>query len=176
MSLIRKFARPALATSFIVSGVERLRTPDANEHLSSLINVAAKAYPAAGALKGNERLIGQALAGTQIAAAGLFALGKAPRLASSVLLTSGAVNAYVDYKAAQAKTQEEKAARRRSALTSASLLGAVAIASVDRDGNPSLAWRASQLSDKVAQKTSDLTDDVKSKAEEVIAKTEDLLS
>lgn len=175
MSLIRKFARPVLATSFVLSGAERLRAPEANQHLSSVLDVASKAYPAASALKGNERLVGQALAGTQIAAAALFALGKAPRLASSVLLASGAVNAYVEYKAAEAKTKDEKAARRRNALTSASLLGAVAITSVDRDGSPSMAWRASKLSDKVAKKTSELTDEVTAKAEDFVAKTEDLL-
>lgn len=169
MSLIRKFARPVLASGFILSGVDRLRDADAGENLSSVVSLASKAYPAASVLKGNERLLGQALAGTQIAAASLFALGKAPRIASTVLLATGAVNAYVEYQGAKAETKADKVARRNKALTNASLLGAVAITSVDRDGNPSLAWRASKLSDKVAKKTAEITEDVKSKTEDVLS-------
>lgn len=169
MSLIRKFARPVLASGFVLSGVERLRDSEPNEHLGSIIDLAIKAYPAASVLKGNERLVGQALAGTQIAAAGLFALGKAPRVASAVLLSTGALNAYVEYRGAKANTKEEKSARRNKALTNLSLLGAAAITTVDRDGSPSVAWRASKLSDKVAKKTAEITDEVKAKTEDVFS-------
>lgn len=169
MSLVRKFARPLLASSFIISGVGRLRDSDANEYLSSAISLASKAYPAAGVLSGHERLLGQALAGTQVLAGSLFALGKAPRLSSAVLLATGTVNAYLDYRATQPETKAEKNARYQGALTHASLLGAIAISAVDRDGAPSMAWRVSKLSERVAKKSAVLGEDLKAKAEDILA-------
>lgn len=169
MSIIRKFARPALASSFIISGVERLKDAEANQHLAKVLNLASKANPSLSVLQGNERIIGQALAGTQVVAAALFALGKAPRLSSGVLLATGAANAYVEYAATAADSKEAKAARRRAAVTNASLLGAIAITAVDTDGSPSLAWRASKLTDQVSKKTAQVTADVKDKTEEIFS-------
>lgn len=176
MSLVRRLARPMLASSFIVSGVERLRDPDSTKHLSKAIGLASKAAPQLRALEGQEKLVGQALAGSQVAAGALFALGKLPRFSSTVLLATGAINAYVEHQASEAQTTEQKSARRQSTVRNASLLGAVAIASVDTDGNPSLAWRANKLGQQVAKKSSQLAGDVKDASNDAHKKVENLFA
>lgn len=171
MSLVRKFARPVLASSFVLSGVERLKSPaDANEHLAKAIDLAAKANPQLTVLRGQEKLIGQALAGAQVAAGTLFALGKLPRISSTVLLATGATNAYIEYRATEANTKDEKKTRARSALTNASLLGAIAITAADTDGNPSLAWRANKLGHDIAKKSEKIGSDIKDKSEDLLSR------
>lgn len=176
MSLVRRFARPLLASSFIISGVDRLRDPESSKHLAKVVNLAATSAPQLSVLRGQEKLVGQALAGSQVAAGALFALGKLPRLSASVLLATGTINSYVEYRATEAETKEEKTARRNAAVLNGSLLGAIAISAVDTDGNPSLAWRASKLGDQVAKKSHQLASDVQDAASDAQKKVEDLFA
>lgn len=176
MSLVRRFARPLLASSFIISGVDRLRDPESTKHLAKGLEVASKTTPQLSALRGQEKLVGQLLAGSQVAAGTLFALGRLPRFSSTVLLITGSINSYIEYRAAEAGTQEEKSARRHDALRNASLLGAISIAAVDTDGNPSLAWRATKLGDRVSKKTGQLKADVIDAAHEAQKKAEDVFT
>lgn len=176
MSLVRKLARPLLASSFIFSGVDRLRDPDSSKHLTKLVDLAASATPQLSVLKGQEELIGKVLAGSQVVAGTLFALGKFPRLAATQLFLTGAINSYIEYRATEAHTKEEQTARRNAALANGSLLGAIAISAVDTEGSPSLAWRASKLSDKVANKSSKIASDVQDVALDAQKKVSGLLS
>lgn len=176
MSLVRKLARPMLASSFIVSGVDRLRDPDSSKHLTKLVDLAASTTPQLSVLKGQEELVGKVLAGSQVAAGVLFALGKFPRLAATQLFLTGAINSYIEYRATEVHTEDEKVARRNAALAHGSLLGAIAISAVDTEGNPSLVWRASRLSDKVASKSSQIASDVQDVAHDAQKKVSGLLA
>lgn len=176
MSLVRKVARPLLASSFIVSGIDRLRDPESAKHLTKLIDLAASVSPQLAVLKGREELVGKVLAGSQVAAGTIFAVGKLPRLAAAQLLITGAINSYVEYRATESTTKDQKVARRNAALTNGSLLGAIAISAVDTDGNPSLLWRASKLGDRVAHKSSQLASEVQDVAHDTQKKVSNLLS
>ncbi|WP_035810232.1 MULTISPECIES: DoxX family protein [Micrococcales] len=167
MTIVRKLARPLLAASFIYNGVNRLRTPESAKHLKPVIDAAAKASPQLAPLRGQERLIGQAISATQVGAGALFALGRFPRLSSTLLLVTGSIDAYVEYVTAESETKEQKNARIAQGVKSASLVGAVALTSVDTEGNPSLAWRANKLGSDVKKKSSKLSDDLKKKSEDV---------
>lgn len=169
MSLVRKLARPLLASSFVLSGVDHLKNPDSHAHLAKAIDLAAKTNPQLIVLKGKEELIGQGIAGAQVVAGSMFALGKFPRLSSMVLLTTGALNAYTEYSAADSETKEAKKARARVALTNGSLLGAIAITAVDTDGNPSLVWRANKLGENIAKKSEKISSDIKDKSEDLFS-------
>lgn len=169
MIIVRKLARPLLATSFIYNGVNRLRSPESAKHLKPIIDTAAKASPQLAPLRGQERLIGQSLSATQIAAGALFALGRFPRLSSTLLLVTGTIDAYVEYATAEKETKEQKNVRLAQGVKSASLIGAVALTSVDTEGNPSLAWRANKLGADVKKKSSKISDDLKKKSEDVFS-------
>jgi len=160
MSIVRRIARPLLATGYVASGVESFRnSSSAAQHLAPVISAAVKAAPQAGPALQNPAVVAQGLAAAQVGAAVLFGLGRLPRLSAGVLVTTTALNAYADYRAAQAATREQKAARRSAALKNASMVGAVMLAAVDTEGSPSLLWRAEHLAGDVRKNASRLGKD-----------------
>ncbi|MEX5270056.1 DoxX family membrane protein [Kocuria sabuli] len=160
MSIVRRIARPLLATGYVANGVESFRNSSrAAQHLAPAASAAAKAFPQAAPALQNPAVVAQGLAAAQIGAAVLFGLGRLPRLSAGVLLTTSALNAYADYRAAEADTAEQKADRRTTAFKNASLVGAVMLAAVDTEGNPSLLWRAEHLAGDVRKSASKLGKD-----------------
>lgn len=169
MTIIRKLARPLLASSFVFNGLQQVRKPEGSQYLTPAVDVAAKARPELRPLRGQEKAIIQGMGVAQVAAGALFALGRFPRLSSTVLLTTSAVNTYVEFRAAEVSSKEAKQHRLATGLKNLSLVGAVAITAVDTNGNPSLAWRASKLGDDVRKKSEKLSKDVKKKSEDIFS-------
>ncbi|WP_104165806.1 DoxX family protein [Arthrobacter sp. SX1312] len=146
MTLVRVVARPLIASSFVVSGVDRLRTAGATApQLKPVLTGVAKIVPSAGAITGNEKLVGQVLGATQVGAAILLGIGRFSRVAALLLTVTTTVNALVDYRSADASSPEGKKARRSQLLKNLSLIGAVLLAAVDTNGRPGIAWRAEHL-------------------------------
>jgi uncharacterized membrane protein YphA (DoxX/SURF4 family) len=172
MSIVRRIARPLLATGYVANGVESFRnSSSAAQHLTPTVSAFAKAVPQAGPALQNPAMVAQGLAAAQVGAALLFGLGKLPRLSAGVLVTTTALNAYADYRAAEASTPEQKAARRGSAFKNVSMVGAVMLAAVDTEGNPSLLWRAEHLAGDVRKNAGKLGRDTQkqvAKAEKAI--------
>lgn len=160
MSIVRRIARPLLATGYIVNGIDSFRnSSSAAEHLDPALSTVRRAVPQTAPALKNSAVVAQGLAAAQVGAAALFALGKAPRLAASVLVSTTAVNAYLDFRASDNGTKEQRAARRNSALKNVSLVGATMLAAVDTDGNPSLMWRAEHFVSDVQSQADDLRKD-----------------
>jgi uncharacterized membrane protein YphA (DoxX/SURF4 family) len=148
MSVVRFLARPLLASSFIVAGVDKLKNADETaEQLSPVLRRAADALP----VRVDEKTL--AVGASQLGAGVLFALGKAPRLSASVLALTSALNTFVEWRTADIGSQELRSARRGRLLRNVSLVGGVMLASVDTAGNPSLAWRAQHLAADAAKTT-----------------------
>lgn len=146
MTLVRVIARPLLASSFVFSGVDRLRTAGATApQLKPVLAGVTKVVPSAGAFTSNEKLVGQVLGATQVGAALLLGIGRFSRVAALLLTVTATVNALVDYRAADASTPAAKKARRAQLLKHLSLIGAVLLAAVDTNGRPGIAWRAEHL-------------------------------
>lgn len=146
MSIVRLAARPLLATSFVASGIDRLRNADETAAaLRPLVQQAESALPAAGAMAGQEKLIARAAGATQVGAGLLLGMGKFSRLAAILLVGSSALNTVVDYRASDASTPEAKRSRRNQLLKNLSLIGGVLLAAVDTNGRPGLVWRAEHL-------------------------------
>jgi uncharacterized membrane protein YphA (DoxX/SURF4 family) len=136
MSLVRLVARPLLASSFIWSGIERLRSPEeAGDKLEPQLRRAAKMAPVLEEAARRPVLTARVLGAVQVSAGLLFAFGRFPRLSASLLVGSAALSHL-------ANTEPQTAASR---LKNASLAGGVLLASVDTAGSPSLAWRAQHL-------------------------------
>ncbi len=150
MSVVRFLARPLLASSFIVAGVDKLKNADETaEQLSPVLRRAADALP----VRVDEKTLARAVGASQLGAGVLFALGKAPRLSASVLALTSALNTFVEWRTADIGSQELRSARRGRLLRNVSLVGGVMLASVDTAGNPSLAWRAQHLAADAAKTT-----------------------
>ncbi|MDO4918611.1 DoxX family protein [Kocuria sp.] len=167
MSIVRRLARPLLATGFVAGGVDAFRNSSAAaKQLDPVLKTLEKAAPQVRPVTANRAVVAQGIAAAQVAAASLLAVSKLPRLSSTVLLGTTALNGYTQYRSADATTAEGKAARRAGLLKNVSLLGGVMIAAVDTSGNPSLAWRASHLADDVRKNAANVAKDTRKKLTE----------
>jgi uncharacterized membrane protein YphA (DoxX/SURF4 family) len=142
MSIVRSLARPMLASSFILAGLDRLR--HANQTASQLSPVLSQAV-ALLPFQTDEKTLARALGGAQLGAGVLLAAGKLSRIASLVLALTSTLNAVVEYRTADASTADERAHRRTQLVKNLSLSGGVLLAAVDTAGKPGLAWRAEHL-------------------------------
>jgi uncharacterized membrane protein YphA (DoxX/SURF4 family) len=140
MSLVRLIARPLLASSFVWSGLERLRKPtESGERLRPGLRRLSAVAPQLGQFAERPATVAQVLGGVQVVAGLLFALGKFPRLSASLLVGASALTSFED------SSGSSNGSRSGARLRNASLAGGVLLASVDTAGQPSLAWRAQHL-------------------------------
>ncbi|WP_291083050.1 DoxX family protein [Dietzia sp. UBA5065] len=161
--MIRRLARPMLATVFVIDGVETLRNPQ--PHVADAAPIVKKAAPLVEkgeqavndhvttsvppVTKDPETLV-KALAGVKIGAGVLFALGRAPRL-SALALTASHLPSTITRHAFWAESDPAARSRKTTGLaTDVALLGALMLASVDTAGQPGLAWRARKAGDTVS--------------------------
>lgn len=146
--LLRRTARPLLATWFVTEGLDAVRSPAAH---------VAAARPCADALLAHSeraarpsdaqlRTIVQ-VHGALTAAAGLaLALGKAPRTAALVLagLTAPLAVASLPLPRGAKASPEVRRERRDRLVRALAFTGAALLAAVDREGRPGVSWRLAQ--------------------------------
>lgn len=153
MSLIRKVARPLLGAGFIADGIDRLRnTEDAAKKLQPTLDEIGALLPQAEVVTAHPRRTAQVMGGVEIAAGLALATGRCPRLAALALVGAHKVNSYVEMRAAGLTSVEDLNAQREGLLKNLAILGGLGLAVVDRDGNPSLAWRAEHLAKQSKKK------------------------
>ena len=132
MSLVRFIARPMLASAYIGNGIARVRNPHAAaKSVAPLLSLVKKQADLPVEAETVARITGAA----QVAAGSLLAIGRFPRLSSTVL-----VGTYLIDVVGQQLSSES--ASKDSLLAKTSLLGGALLASVDTAGKPGLAWRA----------------------------------
>lgn len=158
MSFVRFLARPMLASSFVLAGLDKLKNADDTaEQLSPILRRTSESLP----FPSNEKVLARVIGGTQVGAGVLLALGKFARLSATVLAIISALNAFVEWRSADISTKEGRATRRKQLLKNVSLTGGVLLASVDTAGKPSLAWRAEHLAAEAKKTASHLAADAK---------------
>ncbi|HET6270989.1 MAG TPA: DoxX family protein [Arthrobacter sp.] len=161
MSFVRFLARPMLASSFVLAGMDKLRnSDDTAAQLSPLLRRAADSLP----FQADEKVLARVLGGAQVGAGVCFALGKSARLAATVLAVISALNGYVEWRSADISSKQGREARRRQLLKNITLTGGVLLAAVDTAGRPSLAWRAEHLAADARKTTRHLTADARKTA------------
>lgn len=147
MTLIRRVARPMLASTFVYGGIQALKNTSALAEASKPVNdeirgLAEKVAPQVPVPSDDKTLV-RINAGVHIVAGLGLATGRAPRLcslalASTVLPTTVAGHPF---------WKESDKAARSSQMThffkNASMLGGLVLAAVDTDGKPGLGWRTS---------------------------------
>lgn len=147
----RRVARPLLAAAFIASGVDALLHPkprvDAAKPLLDKARDAAPSVPAVDPV-----LFVQAEAAVKVGAGMMLALGRAPRLAASVLAVDLIPTTVVEHPFWSGDYPDDRKAQQAQFLKNAGLLGGLLLAIADTGGKPSLAWRA-KLAKKDAKKS-----------------------
>lgn len=158
MSFVRFLARPMLASSFVLAGMDKLKNADDTAaQLSPLLRRAAESLP----FQANEKALARVIGGTQVGAGVCLALGKSARLAATVLAVISALNGYVEWRSADITSKAGRDARRKQLLKNVSLTGGALLASVDTAGKPGLAWRAEHLASDARKNVGHLAADVR---------------
>lgn len=132
MSLVRFIARPMLASAYIGNGIARVRNPRAAaKSVAPLLSLVKKQVDLPVEAETVARITGAA----QVAAGSLLAIGRFPRLSSTVLVGTYLIDVVGQQLSSESSSKD-------SVLAKTSLLGGALLASVDTAGKPGLAWRA----------------------------------
>jgi putative oxidoreductase len=156
MSLVRRFARPLLAASFVSGGIDTLRNP--GPRVPSAEKVVSPLVAKVPQLSDVEQVV-KIDAAIKVVAGTMFALGKFPRLSAAALIAS-----LVPTTAAAHRFWEESDPAKRKQhqlhfLKNAGIVGGLMLAAVDTEGRPSLAWRAQHAPRALSHAANDLRRD-----------------
>lgn len=144
MNLLRLLARPLLAAPLLVDGFSALRSP--SEHVDrahAVLPLVEKLIPGLTIDDEDLRVTTRVLGAVMIGAGTAFALGKAPRTSAVILAGLAAPMAFVNAPVWEAESKEERFETMKELNKRLALVGGLAIASTDRVGRPSAAWRRS---------------------------------
>ncbi|HVM18349.1 MAG TPA: DoxX family protein [Egibacteraceae bacterium] len=138
--LLRRLARPLLASVFVTSGVDTLRNPEPRADLAKdVAPKIAEKVPALADLDTTDlvRLNGA----VQVVAGSLLAINRVPRLASLALAASIVPTTAAGHRFWE---MEEGASRKQQQIhfyKNLSILGGLLVAAADTEGRPGVGWR-----------------------------------
>jgi uncharacterized membrane protein YphA (DoxX/SURF4 family) len=149
--LIRRVARPLLASAFVAQGLETLNSP---KHAAAAAQPALDGLhkmpePVASNVPNNPETLALVTAGVQIGGGLLLATGRLPRLASAALACTVIPANLGSHMFWGESDRETKAQKRRAFMSDLSLLGGLIIAAADTEGKPSLGWRGRRAAHRV---------------------------
>jgi putative oxidoreductase len=154
--LVRRIARPLLASSFIYGGIDTLRNPQtrvpgARPVVEQIAKTADEQLPVQ-VPRDVEQWV-RIDAGIKVGAGSLFALGKLPRLSALALAGSIVPTTLAGHRFWEHEDPEERFGQLSNFLKNAGLLGGLLIAAVDTEGRPSVGYRARRAAKRAAQST-----------------------
>ncbi|MEU2561965.1 DoxX family protein [Streptomyces longispororuber] len=139
MPILRKIARPMLASVFVTSGIKHLQAP---EHVAPAAEpvVVPLAQRVPGLPEDPEELV-RLNAAVQVGAGLLLSLGRFPRLSALALAGTLVPTTLAGHAWWKEEDKEQRAAQRAQFLKNLSLFGGLLIAAADTHGKPSVAYR-----------------------------------
>ncbi|MFD2091542.1 DoxX family protein [Blastococcus deserti] len=169
--LVRRIARPLLASSFIYGGIDTLRNPQtrvpgAQPVVEKITEQADKQLPVQ-VPRDVEQWV-RIDAGVKVGAGVLFALGKLPRLSALALTASVVPTTLAGHRFWEHTDPKERFGQLSHFLKNLGLLGGLLLAVVDTEGKPSVGYRAR----RAAKKATDSTEKSLAKAQKRAAKAQ----
>ncbi len=168
MTATRLIARPLLASTFLIGGVNALKNAPA---------LASKAKPVTDRLRPTlEKAVPQVKipqdtvtlvrinAAAQVVAGVALARGRAPRLSSTVLALSLVPTTVAGHQFWNESDPAAKADQRIHFFKNLSLLGGLVLAAVDTEGRPGVAWRTRHAASGVRRESKHLGREAKLQA------------
>ncbi len=154
--LVRRIARPLLASSFVYGGIDTLRNPQSRVPGAAPVvdQIAAKADQQLPVQM--PRDVEQWVkidAGVKVAAGSLLALGRLPRLSALALSASIVPTTLAGHRFWEHDDPKERFGQLSHFLKNLGLLGGLLIAAVDTEGRPSVGYRARRAATKAADST-----------------------
>jgi putative oxidoreductase len=173
--LVRRIARPLLASSFINDGVDALRNPQAHiagaaPLVEAVTGATDKQLPVQ--LPKDTAQWVKIVGGVKVGAGALFALGRFPRLSALLLGATAVPTALAQHRFWEATDPQEKANQIKHFLHSLGLLGGLLLAAVDTEGKPSVGYRARRAARKAAHSTEQSLAKAQKRAAKAQKKTE----
>ncbi len=168
--LVRRLARPLLASIFIYGGIGALR--DVQGHAQAAKPLVDKATgPVKDSLPEEVPTDPETLVridgAIKVGAGVLLALGKFPRLSSLLLSCSLIPTTLSTHAFWEIDDPEQRAAQQIHFVKNLGLLGGLWIAAVDTEGKPSVGYRARHGAHHVAEQTQHAVDSAKKSAHRV---------
>jgi uncharacterized membrane protein YphA (DoxX/SURF4 family) len=154
--LVRRIARPLLASSFIVGGIDTLRHPEsrvpgARPIVEQITATADKQLPVQ-VPRDVEQWV-RIDAGVKVVAGSLFALGRLPRLSAVAMSASIVPTTLAGHRFWEHEDPKERFGQLSNFLKNAGILGGLLLAAVDTEGKPSVGWRAKRVASRAAEAT-----------------------
>jgi uncharacterized membrane protein YphA (DoxX/SURF4 family) len=154
--LVRRIARPLLASSFIYGGIDTLRNPQsrvpgARPVVEKVTEQADKSLPVQ-VPRDVEQWV-KIDAAVKVGAGSLFALGKFPRLAALLMAGSIVPTTLAGHRFWEHTDPKERFGQLSHFLKNLGLLGGLLIAAVDTEGKPSVGYRARRAAKNAANST-----------------------
>lgn len=163
--ILRRIARPLLASAFIASGVQAVRTPASiAASAEPVLDKGREALPAevSQRIPQNTETLVRVNGIVQIGGGLALATGRAPRLASTVLAGSLVPTTFAGTDFWNEPDPARRVEQRNAFIKNLGLLGGILLAAADTEGKPSLAWRGRHKADAaghaIAERTHALTD------------------
>jgi putative oxidoreductase len=168
MTATRLIARPMIASTFLLGGVNALRNaPDfaakAKPVTDRLRPMLDKAVPQLKIPEDTVTLV-RINAAAQILASLALARGRAPRISSTVLAASLLPTTVAGHQWWHETEPAVKAQQRLHFFKNLSMLGGLMLAAVDTEGRPGLAWRAKNAATGVRRQAKHLSREAKLEA------------
>jgi putative oxidoreductase len=169
--LVRRIARPLLASSFVYGGIDTLRNPQsrvpgARPVVEAVTAQADKQLPVT-VPRDVEQWV-KIDAGVKVGAGALFALGKLPRLSALLLCGSIVPTTLAGHRFWEHEDPKERFGQLSHFLKNLGLLGGLLLAAVDTEGKPSVGYRAR----KAARGAAEATEKTVAKAQKRAAKAQ----
>ena len=151
MNPIRAVARPMLASMFVMGGIDSLRNPtDKAPTVDQVAEPIGDAVPQVREMD-NADLV-RATGAAKVVGGSLLAIGKLPRLASSVLAATLVPTTLAAHRFWEEDDPAQKTNQQIHFFKNVSMLGGLMIAAMDTEGQPSMAWRASHAVEHAGQR------------------------
>jgi putative oxidoreductase len=140
MMLVRRLARPLLASFFIARGVRLLRNPE--EGTAAAARVATPLAERVSFLPKDPVSLVRLNAAAQAGFGVLLASGRLPRVSALALTGTALPTAVARHPFWEKEDQAARSQEQTALLSELSIVGGLLLAAVDTGGDPSLAWRA----------------------------------
>jgi putative oxidoreductase len=139
MAVLRAFARPMLASIFVIQGYDTFRRPErVSARAEPVVRRIAARVPA---LPDKTEQAVRLNGAVQLVAGSLLAAGRVPRLSALALAATLVPTTFAGHRFWEAEDKQERAQQRIHFLKNVSMLGGLLITAADTAGSPSLAWR-----------------------------------
>jgi putative oxidoreductase len=140
MTVVRRLARPMLASMFVVGGLDSVRNP--GPKVPAAGDIAPKIAAKLPYLPEDTEQLVRINGAAQLGAGLLLSVGRLPRLSALVLLLSAVPTTLAGHRFWEEEDPAARKAQRIHFFKNLGLLGGLMLAAVDTEGRPGIAWRA----------------------------------